>query len=168
MIKLSVNETKWSSLLARTRALILYISIWKFDFGSEKLLGHSRNGSQHPSCFWCLTGKWSRFTRRQHRYHPSTTGSWRYIRGDLLLHITIRYCRIQVSSVKFWISYYNLQYGEDTYHRSCFSSAWIPYVQCIPFCRLRDWQVNRGRIELGAQVTVSSFLPCEQRPFDLI
>ena len=27
MIKLSVNETKWSSLLARTRALILYISI---------------------------------------------------------------------------------------------------------------------------------------------
>ena len=27
MIKLSVSETKWSSLLARTRALILYISI---------------------------------------------------------------------------------------------------------------------------------------------
>ena len=27
MIKLSVNETKWSSLPARTRALILYISI---------------------------------------------------------------------------------------------------------------------------------------------
>ena len=27
VIKLSVNETKWSSLLARTRALILYISI---------------------------------------------------------------------------------------------------------------------------------------------
>ena len=27
MIKLSVNETKWSSLLARTLALILYISI---------------------------------------------------------------------------------------------------------------------------------------------
>ena len=27
MIKLSVNETKWSSLLARTRALILYFSI---------------------------------------------------------------------------------------------------------------------------------------------
>jgi len=27
MIKLSVNETKWNSLLARTRSLILYISI---------------------------------------------------------------------------------------------------------------------------------------------
>ena len=27
MIKLLVNETKWSSLLARTRAFILYISI---------------------------------------------------------------------------------------------------------------------------------------------
>ena len=27
VIKLSVNETKWSSLLAGTRALILYISI---------------------------------------------------------------------------------------------------------------------------------------------
>ena len=44
MIKLSVNETKWSSLLARTRALILYISIWKFDFGPETLPGLSRNG----------------------------------------------------------------------------------------------------------------------------
>ena len=37
MIKLSVNEAKWSSLLARTRTLILYISIWIFDFGPEKL-----------------------------------------------------------------------------------------------------------------------------------
>ena len=44
MIKLSVNKTKWSSLLARTRALILYISIWIFDFGPEKLPGLSRNG----------------------------------------------------------------------------------------------------------------------------
>ena len=57
MIKLSVNETKWSSLLARTRALILYISIWKFDFGPEKLPGLSRNGPQvkfskfHFSCW---------------------------------------------------------------------------------------------------------------------
>ena len=48
MIKLSVNETKWSSLLARTRALILYISIWKFDFGPEMLPGLSRNGPQAP------------------------------------------------------------------------------------------------------------------------
>ena len=46
MIKLSVNETKWSSLLARTRALILYISIWIFDFGPVKLPGLSRNGPQ--------------------------------------------------------------------------------------------------------------------------
>ena len=44
MIKLSVNETKWSSSLARTRALIFYISIWIFDFGPEKLPGSSRNG----------------------------------------------------------------------------------------------------------------------------
>ena len=51
---------------------------------------------------------------------------------------------------------------------SWFSSAWIPYVQCIPFCRVREQQVNKGRIELGAQVTVSSFLPCEQRLFELI
>ena len=28
MIKLLVSETKWSSLLARTGAFILYISIW--------------------------------------------------------------------------------------------------------------------------------------------
>ena len=44
MIKLSVNETKWSSLLARTHAFILYISISIFDFGPEKLPGLSRNG----------------------------------------------------------------------------------------------------------------------------
>ena len=43
MIKLSVNEAKWSSLLDRTRTLILYISIWIFDFGPEKLPGLSRN-----------------------------------------------------------------------------------------------------------------------------
>ena len=31
MIKLSVNETKWSSLLAKTRALILY-TVFRFDY----------------------------------------------------------------------------------------------------------------------------------------
>ena len=46
MIKLSVSQTQWSSLLARTRALILYIPIWIFDFGPEKLPGLSRNGRQ--------------------------------------------------------------------------------------------------------------------------
>ena len=44
MIKLSVNETKWSSFLARTGALILFISIRIFNFGREKLPGLSRNG----------------------------------------------------------------------------------------------------------------------------
>ena len=48
MIKLSVKETKWSSLLARTRALILVISISIFDFGPEKLPGLSRNGPLAP------------------------------------------------------------------------------------------------------------------------
>ena len=43
MIKLSANETKWSSLLARTHVFILYISISIFDFGPEKLPGLSRN-----------------------------------------------------------------------------------------------------------------------------
>ena len=43
MIKLSDNETKWSSLLASTRAFIPYISIGIFDFGPEKLPGLSRN-----------------------------------------------------------------------------------------------------------------------------
>ena len=54
MIELSVSETKRSSLLARTCALILYISIWIFDFGPEKLAGLSRNGPQQvlfTSCF---------------------------------------------------------------------------------------------------------------------
>ena len=59
MIKLSVNETKWSSLLARTGALILYILIWIFDFGPEKLPGLSRNGPQ----LW----RWSTLTVRSDR-----------------------------------------------------------------------------------------------------
>ena len=44
MIKLSVSETKWSSLLARTRTLILCFSIRMFDFGPQKLPVLSRNG----------------------------------------------------------------------------------------------------------------------------
>ena len=44
MIKLSVNETKGSSLLASVRALMLHISISIFDFGTETLPGLSRNG----------------------------------------------------------------------------------------------------------------------------
>ena len=55
-IKLSVNETKWSSLLARTRALILYISIWIFYFGPVKLPGLSRNGPQ--SCYRTFSSAW--------------------------------------------------------------------------------------------------------------
>ena len=55
MIKLSVNKTKWSSLLARTRALILYISIWIFDFGPVKLPGLSRNGPQVWKRVWKMT-----------------------------------------------------------------------------------------------------------------
>ena len=48
MIKLSVNETKWSSLLVRSRIFILYILIWIFDFGPEKLPGLTRSGPQIP------------------------------------------------------------------------------------------------------------------------
>ena len=55
MIKLSVNETKWSSLLAWTRALILYILIWIFDFGPVKLPGLSRNGPQVWKRVWKIT-----------------------------------------------------------------------------------------------------------------
>ena len=55
VIKLSVSETKWSSLLARTRTLILYISISIFDFGPEKLKGLSRNGPQAPKFSFRIT-----------------------------------------------------------------------------------------------------------------
>ena len=44
MIKLSVNETKWSSLLATTSALIPFFCISIFDFGPEKLSGLCRYG----------------------------------------------------------------------------------------------------------------------------
>ena len=67
MIKLSVNEIKWSSLLVRTRALILYISIWIFDFGPVKLPGLSRNGplvsSSESRGRWVWSRKFSRTLR---------------------------------------------------------------------------------------------------------
>ena len=46
MTKLSVNETNYSSLLARTLAFIFDISILIFDFGPEKLPGLSINRPQ--------------------------------------------------------------------------------------------------------------------------
>ena len=58
MVKLSVNETKWSILLARTRDLILFISIWIFDFGPEKLSGFWRNGPLTTSCCYIFCVKW--------------------------------------------------------------------------------------------------------------
>ena len=75
MVKLSVNETKWSSLLARTLALILYISILIFDFGPEKLPGLSRNGAaQLPSsntkrhyCFSLFTTEKDELLWQSHR-----------------------------------------------------------------------------------------------------
>ena len=55
MIKLSVNETKWSSFLGGTRVRTLYISIWIFDLGPEKLPGRSRNGPQVWKRVWKMT-----------------------------------------------------------------------------------------------------------------
>ena len=52
MKKLSVNETKWSSLLARTRAFILDISIWIFDFGVPKNYRHFRETSPWSARNW--------------------------------------------------------------------------------------------------------------------
>jgi len=89
MIKPSVKETKWSCLLARTRVLTVYISIWIFDIGPVKLPGLSRNGpqgklgstetsSQYPCgnkiqdgilcchCFEKFSAQWSWYQRYTH------------------------------------------------------------------------------------------------------
>ena len=78
MIKLSVNETKWSSLLARTRALILCILIWKFDFGPEKLPGLSRNGPQARSqvFFYGRCDPRRRLTKRDRRSKSLGCQKW--------------------------------------------------------------------------------------------
>ena len=41
-----MKQSSRSSLLARTRAPIVYISIWMFDFGPVKLPGLSRDGDE--------------------------------------------------------------------------------------------------------------------------
>ena len=45
-IKLSVRETKWTSLEVRTNPTFLETLISKYDFGPVKLPGLSRNGPQ--------------------------------------------------------------------------------------------------------------------------
>ena len=69
IIKRQVNETKLSCLLARTRALILYISISIFDFGPEKLPGISRNGPQDTTA---TLGRAPSILRRLLRLRPSS------------------------------------------------------------------------------------------------
>ena len=48
MIKLLVNETKWSSLLARTRALTPYISIEYLISGPKSYRDFRETGPQNP------------------------------------------------------------------------------------------------------------------------
>ena len=75
-MKLSVNETKWSSLLTRNRVLILYISIWIFDFGPEKLPGLSRNGPPAVTLIGC------RKRRKLKALYPrSWIREWSAVRG---------------------------------------------------------------------------------------
>ena len=54
MIKLLVNETKWSSLLARTRALILYIRFENLISGAKRQ-GHPKG---HPTTVVCKLSLW--------------------------------------------------------------------------------------------------------------
>ena len=74
MIKPSVSETKWSSLLARIRALILYISIWIFDSGPEKLPGLSRKRA--PALHQGLLTVKFCFCKGIHRRDCTPTKTW--------------------------------------------------------------------------------------------
>ena len=58
MIKLSVNEIKWSSLLASTRALILYISIWKLISGPKSYRDFRQTGPMSLFTFHLLLVWW--------------------------------------------------------------------------------------------------------------
>ena len=69
IIKRQVNKTKLSCLLARTRAIILYISISIFDFGPEKLPGILRNGPQNTTA---TLGRAPSRLRRLLRLWPSS------------------------------------------------------------------------------------------------
>ena len=95
MIQLSVNETKWSSLLARTRALIRYISIWIFDFGSEKLPGLSRNGPQATKInttdyqYWHLFPLAHMNKRRHWHFGPGYTEFKAKLELSVLLQCTL-------------------------------------------------------------------------------
>ena len=77
MMKLSVNETKWSSLLTRNRVLILYISIWIFDFGPEKLPGLSRNGPLAVTLIGCRKRR-----KLKELYPRGWIREWSAVRGE--------------------------------------------------------------------------------------
>ena len=114
MIKLSVSETKWSSLLARTRALILYILIWIFDFGPVKLPGLSRNGPQGRvnwfrkgfwNCYWGDRKKWPIADRRvpSKRFHKPSR-NWIWITGYISTPVPISLRKWRMLVIAFQIN----------------------------------------------------------------
>ena len=130
MIKLSVSETKWSSLLASTRALILYISLWIFDFGPEKLLGLSRNGpldGTYPSIFF----KFGQLRTRKLQFLCRSVPSIVFTAGAVICSFTVLSSlffrlifisfEIRNCKLKFWGSHCIEYIGSALHDSSLFS-----------------------------------------------
>ena len=109
MIKLSVNETKWSTLLARTCALILHTSIWLFDFGPEKLPGLSRNGPLDLKQYYLV--------------HTASKPKWHSNETFHLAHL-VRYLFSTLGVP--WLKFYNKSKTELT--AIAYLSGWKTYL----------------------------------------
>ena len=176
MIKLSVNETKWSSLLARTRTLILYISIWIFDFGPEKLLGLSRNGTQATKInttdyqYWHLFPLAHKNKRRHWHFGPGYTEFKATLELTVLLQCNystlIRAFKKYIQShcskcdahvthnhLSFFIQIYNiLLQDQNTTNYHCYSVKWQQLLLFHAlFCK------DKGT--LNSVITKSCFFP---------
>ena len=117
MIRQLVNETKWSSLLVRTGALILYISIWKLISGPKSYRDFRETGPSGPPVLpW--SGLFGRLRKpackpwgdlgvgRWSRGHPFCFEILYYFYRLRLRKIKSVYSRIELLSVqatRFWV-----------------------------------------------------------------
>ena len=128
-IKLSVNETKWTGLWARTCATTLHILISNFGFGPEKLPDLSRNG---PLAFIWHPKQWFFFINfYRHKLVP------------FYLQLIIRLKN--TSGV-----YLKLHLGDPTFNRENTAYGTGVVTLSPPQGFIRDWGLDRS-LDKGAR-----------------
>ena len=164
MIKLSVNETKWSCLLARTRALILYISIWIFDFGPVKLPGLARNGPLNSNGFIILTLKFSYACSYVTSNSPEISRCrCLFLKGVRLIEVSISPSSLRTGQQH--VSPNNINMERFTYVASIYANLWDQKKaftwQKSSTHRGFSWDTNMASVSLFWNTNMAVVTSCE-------